>query len=67
MLNMESLDTSADSVIALNMVCHFLFQELKDTSAVRRYIMRKLNVEFKELLITKTAGKLVERITVSII
>jgi hypothetical protein len=64
MLNMESLDPSADSIIAFNMLCNFLFQELKDTSTVRRYIMRKLNVEFKELLTTKTAGKLVDRITV---
>jgi hypothetical protein len=64
MLNMESLDPSADSIVAFNMLCNFLFQELKDTSAVRRYIMRKLNVEFKELLTTKTAGRLVERITV---
>ena len=64
MLNMENLDASADSIIALNMLFQFLFQELKDSKAVRRYIMRKLNFEFKELLTTKTAGKFIDRITV---
>ena len=64
MLNMENLDASGDSIIAFNMICSFLFQELKDTSAVRRYIMRKLNFEFKELITTKKAGIVVEKITV---
>ncbi len=62
--NMENLDASSDTVISLNMIFQFLFQELKDTKAVRRYIMRKLNFEFKELLTTKTAGKLLQRISV---
>ena len=49
---------------ALNMIFQFLFQELKDTKAVRRYIIRKMSAEFKELLTTKAAGKIVQRITV---
>lgn len=64
MLNMGSLDPNFDSILVFNMIFHFLFQELKDSSAVRRYITRKLNIEFKEILTTKTAGKLVDRITV---
>lgn len=59
----EELSSDADSVIALNMMFQFLFQELKDTQSIRRYIIRKLSVEFKELLTTKGAGKFVERIT----
>lgn len=59
----EELSADADSVIALNMMFQFLFQELKDTQSIRRYIIRKLSVEFKELLTTKGAGKIVERIT----
>ena len=46
------------------MIFQFLFQELKDTKAVRRYIIRKMSAEFKELLTTKAAGKIVQRITV---
>ena len=52
------------NVLALNMLFQFLFQELKDTKAVRRYIIRKMTLEFKELLNSKTAGKLIQRISV---
>lgn len=61
----EELSSDADSMIALNVMLQFLFQELKDTKSIRRYIIRKLSVEFKELLTTKGAGKIVERLTVS--
>lgn len=63
--NKEELSNDADSVIALNMMFQFLFQELKDTQSIRRYIIRKLSIEFKELLTTKGAGKVIERITVA--
>ncbi len=59
--------TDYDCVIALNMIFQFLFQELKDTKAVRRYIIRKMTMEFKELLNSKGAGKFVQRISVSCI
>jgi hypothetical protein len=57
-------DTNSGSIIALNMIFQFLFQELKDTKGVRRYIIRKMSFEFKELLTTKAAGKIVQKITV---
>jgi hypothetical protein len=60
----NELRGSCDGVIALNMIFQFLFQELKDTKTVRRYIIRKMSAEFKELLTTKAAGKIVQRITV---
>ena len=59
--------TDYDCVIALNMIFQFLFQELKDTKAVRRYIIRKMTMEFKELLNSKGAGKFVQRISVRIV
>lgn len=60
----SELRGNCDGVIALNMIFQFLFQELKDTKTVRRYIIRKMSAEFKELLATKAAGKIVQRITV---
>ena len=60
----NDLKGNCDGVIALNMIFHFLFQELKDAKTVRRYIIRKMSAEFKELLTTKAAGKIVQRITV---
>ena len=65
--NKEGLDGKCDGVIALNMMFQFLFQELKDTKLVRRYIIKKMSAEFKELLTTKTAGKLIQRLTVNFI
>jgi tRNA(Ser,Leu) C12 N-acetylase TAN1 len=47
-----------------DMMFQFLFQELKDTKAVRRYIIRKMSMEFKELLNSKAAGKIIQKISV---
>ena len=58
--------SNKDSVFALNMMFQFLFQELKDTKAVRRYIIRKMSLEFKELLNSKAAGKIIQKISVII-
>jgi hypothetical protein len=55
----------SSSVLALNMLFQFLFQELKDTKTVRRYIIRKLAAEFRELLNTKAAGRVIQKISVS--
>lgn len=60
----EELNNDAESIVALNLMFQFLFQELKDTKSIRRYIIRKLSIEFRELLTTKGAGKIVERLTV---
>ncbi|XP_071490252.1 PDZ domain-containing protein 8-like [Diadema antillarum] len=49
---------------AANALISFLFCELKDTVFVRRWIIKKMNVEFQELLNAKTAGKILEQITV---
>lgn len=58
-----NLSGNNESVIALNMIFQFLFQELKDTKGVRRYIIRKLSFEFNELLTTKAAGKFLQKIS----
>lgn len=63
----EDLIGNNQTIVALNMMFQFLFQELKDTKAVRRYIIRKLSFEFNELLTTKAAGKFLTKISVSLI
>lgn len=44
----------------LNAIFRFLFRELRDTPAVRHWLTKKIKVEFEELLLTKTAGRLLE-------
>ncbi len=61
----DNLNGNNETMIALNMIFQFLFQELKDTKGVRRYIIRKLSYEFNELLTTKAAGKFLQKITVT--
>ncbi|XP_006879968.1 PREDICTED: PDZ domain-containing protein 8 [Elephantulus edwardii] len=44
----------------LNAAILFLFRELRDTALARRWVTKKIKVEFEELLQTKTAGRLLE-------
>ncbi|XP_077351734.1 PDZ domain-containing protein 8 [Festucalex cinctus] len=63
-----SLPAHSDSVDAdkpetchfLNAIFLFLFRELRDTPVVRHWLTKKIKVEFEELLQTKTAGRLLE-------
>ncbi|XP_064609590.1 PDZ domain-containing protein 8-like [Liolophura sinensis] len=63
LLNDPELKTRKETCLFLNVLFQFLFRELKDTNLVRRWVIRKLNVEFLELLQT-TSGKLLDRISV---
>ncbi|XP_074089662.1 PDZ domain-containing protein 8 [Macrotis lagotis] len=44
----------------LNAIGLFLFRELRDAASTRRWVTRKIQVEFEELLQSKTAGRLLE-------
>ncbi|NXQ31094.1 PDZD8 protein, partial [Alaudala cheleensis] len=44
----------------LNAIFLFLFRELRDTSLVRDWVIKKIKVEFEELLQTKMTGKMLE-------
>ncbi|XP_069719288.1 PDZ domain-containing protein 8 [Phaenicophaeus curvirostris] len=44
----------------LNAIFLFLFRELRDTRLVRSWVIKKIKVEFEELLQAKVAGKLLE-------
>ncbi|CAF1569202.1 unnamed protein product, partial [Adineta steineri] len=52
--NEQSKNSTIDTV---NYIMQFLFQEMKDTSRIRRYITNKLKIEFNELKNTRI-GKL---------
>ncbi|XP_033124397.1 PDZ domain-containing protein 8-like [Anneissia japonica] len=63
-LSNSSLLGKHESCNALNTLIAFLFREMKDTIIVRTWIIKKMNVEFDELLRSKTAGRLLEQIKV---
>lgn len=44
----------------LNAIFLFLFRELRDTALLRRWVAKKIKVELEELLLTRTAGRLLE-------
>ncbi|XP_075071667.1 PDZ domain-containing protein 8 [Mixophyes fleayi] len=50
----------AESCHFLNAVFLFLFRELRDTAELRRWLLRKIRVELEELLLSRTAGRLLE-------
>ncbi|KAJ8359607.1 hypothetical protein SKAU_G00161320 [Synaphobranchus kaupii] len=57
----ETLHTSQpETCNFLNAIFLFLFRELRDTPVVRHWVTKKIKVEFEELLQTKTAGRLLE-------
>ena len=51
---------------AFDFIVQFLFQELRYTDNVRKWILRKLNLEFAEMINQTTTGKLFSQISVSI-
>ncbi|KAG9268344.1 PDZ domain-containing protein 8 [Astyanax mexicanus] len=53
-------DPALETCGFLNAIFLFLFRELRDTPVVRHWVTKKIRVEFEELLQTKTAGRLLE-------
>ncbi|CAF1651896.1 unnamed protein product, partial [Adineta ricciae] len=53
----ENFRSKNSTVDTINCIFQFVFQELKDSSRIRRYIVKKLNVEFDDLRNTRL-GKL---------
>lgn len=54
----------AESCHFLNAIFLFLFRELRDTAELRRWMLRKIRVELEELLLSRTAGRLLEGLSV---
>lgn len=60
LLSSSSGQSEPETCGFLNAIFLFLFRELRDTPLVRHWITKKIRVEFEELLQTKTAGRLLE-------
>ncbi|CAF2649326.1 unnamed protein product [Rotaria sp. Silwood2] len=60
----EGEQAKNSAVDAVNYLLQFLFQELKDSSGLRRYLMHKLNTEFNELKNNRTARIFLHNISI---
>lgn len=58
----ESVDTTP--LMSINFIMQFLFHELKNSNAVRKWFYRKLSLELDELLTKTTTGKIIDKLTV---
>eukprot|EP00112_Aurelia_sp_Birch-Aquarium-sp1_P023277 Seg687.8 transcript_id=Seg687.8/GoldUCD/mRNA.D3Y31 product="PDZ domain-containing protein 8" protein_id=Seg687.8/GoldUCD/D3Y31 len=56
--------TPSESCMFLNLMIAFLWREWRDTPATKSYFIKKMNMEFKELLLNKAAGKILQQISV---
>ncbi|XP_030058498.1 PDZ domain-containing protein 8 isoform X2 [Microcaecilia unicolor] len=59
-LRQEPAGPESETCLFLNAIFLFLFRELRDTALVRRWVTKKIKVELEELLQTRTAGRLLE-------
>ena len=56
--------TPSESCMFLNLMISFLWREWRDTAAVKAYFIKKMNLEFQELLLNKAVGKMLNQIRV---
>ncbi len=56
--------TSSESCMFFNLVIAFLWKEWRDTTKTKSYFIKKMNLEFQELLLNKAGGKLLQQISV---
>ncbi|OCT69738.1 PDZ domain-containing protein 8 [Xenopus laevis] len=59
-LKSEPAAAAPESCHFLNSIFLFLFRELRDTALLRRWLTKKIRVELEELLQSRTAGRLLE-------
>ncbi|XP_071443358.1 PDZ domain-containing protein 8 [Hetaerina americana] len=50
--------------LALNLIVQFVFREIRSSAMVRHWFLKKLNLEFEELVTRTTTGKLFERVSI---
>ncbi|XP_047126500.1 PDZ domain-containing protein 8 isoform X1 [Hydra vulgaris] len=56
--------TEKESCMFLNLIFQFLWKEWRDSPKTRNFFICKMNMEFKEMLLNKAAGKLIDQISV---
>jgi hypothetical protein len=42
----------------------FMWQEWRDSTTTKQFFMKKMNMEFSDLMNNKTAGRFIEQITI---
>lgn len=53
-----------NSIVAVNLVLQFLYNELRHSNQVRKWFYRKLSLELDELISKTTTGKLFDKLSV---
>ncbi|CAB3380997.1 Hypothetical predicted protein [Cloeon dipterum] len=53
-----------ETCVALNLLFHFLYYELRNSEEVRLWFLKKLTLEFDELLTKTTTGKFIDKISI---
>ncbi|XP_065337130.1 PDZ domain-containing protein 8 [Cloeon dipterum] len=53
-----------ETCVALNLLFHFLYYELRNSEEVRLWFLKKLTLEFDELLTRTTTGKFIDKISI---
>ena len=56
--------TEKESCIYLNLLLAFLWREWRDSPEMKSFFLKKMNIEFSELMHGKAAGKVIEHITI---
>ncbi|XP_044521557.1 PDZ domain-containing protein 8 [Gracilinanus agilis] len=54
------MSRAVETCYFLNAIILFLFRELRDTTVTRHWVTKKIKVEFQDLLRSKTAGRVLE-------
>jgi ABC-type uncharacterized transport system fused permease/ATPase subunit len=65
-LENEDINDKSDATsLSVSLVLQFLFHELRHSESIKRWLYKKLSLEFEELLTKTTIGKFFEAINVS--
>lgn len=62
-LEMDGQD-STDSSMAISLMLQFLFHELRHSETIKRWLYKKLSLEFEELITKTTTGKFFDAVTI---
>lgn len=60
----DSYEKSVYSSLPVNLMFQFLFHELRHSDGIKRWLYKKLSLEFDELLNKTTIGKFFDAVTV---
>lgn len=61
---MDNDELNNSTSLSVSLVLQFLFHELRHSEAIKRWLYKKLSLEFEELLTKTTIGKFFETITI---